>query len=271
MEDYPYHISNVWEPVSRITRITEMLNSKEQHSVQDFKKYQMDFKSPYAQKMVKYILDAFENQEVENHLIISVLKLLKQWDYKLDAGSQVPSIYAVYFQFLLTNIFEDEMGSELFNEYVFLANIPYRVVLKLLEENRSSWFNIQTTNKIESRDDIIRKSLFDAVNYLENKLGSEIKYWQWGKIHQVTFKHFFHGASSMIDNLLDIGPYEIGGDGTTVFNTEYSLTDPYKCKLGPSMRYIYDFSNPDEFEYILPTGQAGHFFSDHYCDMTSLW
>ena len=70
---------------------------------------------------------------------------------------------------------------------------------------------------------------------------------------------------------MDIGPFSIGGDGTTVFNSEYSLTSPYKNILGPSLRYIYDFSQPDVFEFILPTGQSGHFFSDYYSNMTKFW
>ena len=36
LEDYPYHISNLWEPKSRIKRITELLESKEKHSVRGF-------------------------------------------------------------------------------------------------------------------------------------------------------------------------------------------------------------------------------------------
>ncbi|MEN8194213.1 MAG: penicillin acylase family protein, partial [Bacteroidota bacterium] len=37
VNDFPYHISNIWEPASRIDRITELLKSKETHSAEDFK------------------------------------------------------------------------------------------------------------------------------------------------------------------------------------------------------------------------------------------
>jgi len=269
--DYPYHISNVWEPNSRISRITELIESKTKHNSDDFKKYQSDFYSHYAKEMVAYILGAFDQYEINDKNVRNALKILQQWDFSMLAESQVPTIYAVYFQHLLHNIFNDELGNELFNEYVFLANIPLRVVPKLLEENISGWFDNITTEKIENRDEIIRLSFLEAIEYLENEFGTDLKYWQWGKIHQVTFKHFFHGISFVLDKLLDVGPYEIGGDGTTIFNSEYYLSSPYENKLGPSMRYIYDFSNPDVFEFILPTGQSGHFFSEHYDDMTRFW
>ncbi len=271
LKNYKYHISNIWEPTSRIKRITELLESKEVHSVDDFEKYQNDFYSHYAKRIVPYILDAFNNYDINNENLKTALQILEQWDYVFDASSQVPAIYSVFYNYLLKNIFEDEMGENLFHEYIFVANVPYRVVPKLLRENKSAWFDNVTTEEIEDRDFIIRKSLIDAIKYLEENYNKKIDYWQWGKLHKVLFKHFFHGASELLDKLFDIGPFKIGGDGTTVFNTEYSLNKPYLNKLGPSMRYIYDFDNPDIINMILPTGQAGNFFSDHYDDMTQMW
>ncbi len=271
IENYPYHISNVWEPKSRILRITELLDSQEIHSVEDFKEYQMDFYSYFAKDLTPFILAAFSNREFNSGNLKKSIRLFESWDFKMISESQVPTIYAVFFQNLLKNIFQDEMGESLFNEYIFLANIPYRVVPKLLAENKSDWFDDISTTEIETRDKIIRKSFEEAINYLETKLGVEIEGWQWGEIHKVTFKHYFHGESKFLDELFDVGPFELSGDGTTIFNTEYIFSFPYESNLGPSMRFIYDFDKPDNFEFILPTGQSGHFYSDHYKDMTELW
>ncbi|MCW8850936.1 MAG: penicillin acylase family protein [Melioribacteraceae bacterium] len=271
IKNYPYHISNLWEPKSRITRITELLDSREFHSVEDFKIYQNDFYSHFAKNLIPFIIDAFAGYQVNDPNTKTAINLLKQWDFNLDSKSQNPTIYAVFFQYLLKNIFEDEMGAELLKEYIFLANVPYRVVPKMLAENKSAWFDDIKTEDIEDRDQIIRKSFIDAIEYLELELGEEVQNWQWGKIHKVTFNHFFHGSSNLLDHILDIGAYSIGGDGTTIFNSEYSLSTPYQNNLGPSMRYIYDFSNPESFEFILPTGQSGHFFSEYYSNMTQLW
>ena len=121
-----------------------------------------------------------------------------------------------------------------------------------------------------------------GLDELENKLGKDVKDWQWGKLHTVTFKHPFSGVSWILDEVINIGPYEISGDGTTIFNTEYAFSesieeyplfrhDPFDCELGPSMRFIYDFAKPDEFYLILTTGQSGNIFSEHYDDMTGLF
>ena len=90
------------------------------------------------------------------------------------------------------------------------------------------------------------------------------------------------GNSGLLDGLIDIGPYSLGGDGTTIFNTEYSFSEsieeypgfrhnPFENELGPSMRFIYDFAKPEEFFLILTTGQSGNVMSDHYSDMTRMW
>ena len=178
------------------------------------------------------------------------------------------------------------MGDDLLKEYVFIANVPYRIIPKMLEENNSSFFDDIRTSQVETRDIIIRKSLVDALSDLEKNYGMEIKNWQWGDIHKVTFKHMFHDVSPLLDKIVNIGPFSIGGDGTTVFNTEYSFpelfeqtrdltkqhrSEPYSNILGPSMRYIFDFADPDHLEYIMPTGESEHFMSSHYKDMTSMW
>lgn len=268
VKNFPYHISNLWEPPSRIERIKELLDSKSVHSKEDFKKYQNDFYSKHAEDIVPFILSAFENVKIKDKNLKSSLTLLENWNFVMNKFSQSPAVFLTFYQKLLENIFKDEMGEQLFNEYIFMANVPYRTVYKLLRENNSTWFDDLTTEQYETRDDIIRNSFADALTELENKFGKNIAAWQWGKLHNVTFKHFFHGQLGIIDKLVDVGPYEISGDGTTVFNTEYSFTKPFETKLGPSMRYIYDFSNPDIIELAMPVGQSGYFLSEHYDDMT---
>jgi penicillin amidase len=282
LKNFKYHISNLWEPSSRIERITQLLTSKPKYSVSDFKKYQMDQVSPYAKKISGYIFSAFENVKVTDKNLSLALELFKDWNYEMNEFSQVPAIYSVFYMNMLKNIYYDELGDDLFNQFVFVSSVPYRSVLTMLENPSHPWFDNTKTSQLEGRDDIIRKSLADALSELEKKFGKEIKEWQWGKIHTATHKHIFAGQFSLLDKFINIGPYPIGGDGTTLFNTEYPFYEaiknyprfdhePYDDILGPSMRYIFDFSNPNEFYLILTTGQSGNVMSDHYKDMSQMW
>ena len=283
LKNFPHHISNLWEPSSRIERITQLLSPKSNHTVEDFKLYQNDLISPYAQKITGFIKPAFENVKINDKNLRDVIQLLESWNYEMNSDSQLPAIYNVFLKFMLKNIFEDELGKELFSQYVFVANVPYRKVLEILEANSSLFVDNINTPAIETRDEIIRNSLSDATTYLEKHFGKNIADWQWGNFHTVTFKHMFSGKSAFLDKIINIGPYPIGGDGTTIFNTEYSfrhlsssdeevpITKKFENILGPSMRYIYDFDNPDIIHFILPAGQSGNFMSGHYSDMTDRW
>ncbi len=281
-KNFKYYISNLWEPPSRIERIIELLGSKKKQSVKDFEKYQMDFVSPYAAELTKYILDAFKDAKITDGNLNTVLDLLKNWNFKMNQYAQAPAIYETFFMHLIRNIFMNKMGKDLFNEYVFVQNIPFRTVMQLMNDPQSWWFDDPSTARIETRDDVIRKSLTEAITELENKYGKDPAGWQWGRMHYVVFKHAFAGVSSILDHYINIGPFPIGGDGTTIFNTEYPLYSSitqypsfkhgeFENNLGPVMRYIYDFSDPNEIRLILTTGESGNVMSRHYDDMTKLW
>ena len=279
VKDFPYYITNLWEPSSRIERIYQLLLAKEKFTTKDFSDIQMDVTSPYAKEMSSYIVNAFKGIKVTDQNLKSALDLITGWDYSFNTELQAPAIYAVYLKYLMRYTLADDLGEELFNEYLTVANIPYRVMLKLLKANDALIFDNCKTAKVESRDEIIRKSFASAILELEKKQGDNIKEWQWGKMHMLTIKHTFHGADKIIDKIADVGPYPIGGDGTTINNGEYALheyhgsisqlkTNEYEDILGPSMRYIFDWAYPDEFKISLPTGQSGNIFSGHYKDMT---
>lgn len=282
LKDFKYHISNLWEPSSRIDRIYELLNSKEKHSAEDFKKYQMDITSPYAKLITSHIIKAFEGIKINDNNLKTAIELLSEWDFNLNKQSQTPSIYVVTLKYLLHNIYYDELGDDLFNRFVFLANVPFRSLLQVLDKPESIIFDDISTAKTESKNEIIRKSLADALTFLEESLGKDLTNWQWGRLHTVTFKHAFSGNFSLLDKYINIGPYEIGGDGTTINNTEYPFSESidkypmfshseFENILGPSMRYIYDFAKPDQYYLILTTGQSGNVMSDNYCDQTPYW
>jgi penicillin amidase len=282
VSSFPYYISNLWEPSSRIERIKTMIEAKDRLSAADCKAMQMDVQSPYAAEVTPYIIAAFKGLNIKDENLKKALQLLGKWDCTFDKESQAPAIYAMFYDNLLRYTLKDDLGDELYNEYVFVANVPYRVMQRLLKDNGSDLFDDLRTPQKETRDDIIRKSMVDALSRLERLFGHDVKNWQWGSLHTVSFKHVFHGNNPFIDHSVDIGPFPIGGDGTTVCNGEYNFyqyngelkqfrTKPFENVLGPSMRIIYDFSRPDQILYIMPTGQSGVITGSHYKDMTQLW
>ena len=189
-----------------MTELLSFLHPKEKLSVNDYKKFQMDFVSPYAKKITKYILAAFKDVKITDKNLAASLQMFKDWNYEMNEFSQVPTIYATFLKYLLKNIFEDEMGHDLYNEFVFVANVPYRSLERVLKIHSAHGSITYNTPQVESENEIIRKSLSDALTELETKHGKDIENWQWGTVHKVTFKHAFSGVSGLLDNVIDIGP-----------------------------------------------------------------
>ncbi len=269
-DSYPYYISGMWEPPSRIQRILEMLDDNEVFLTSDFKRMQNDLISVHARDIVPFIINAFYGIEITDTDLSRSLSYFRNWDFYFGPEDVPTAIFNVFWVKLIENTFKPQMGEELFYEYIGLANIPIRAISDLLNSPDSEWFNNPHTARRENRDEIIRKSLHDALEYLHRELGDDIRTWRWGALHRVTFKHTF-GQHSPINRVVNIGPFPVGGAGTTVNNGEYFLYDPYENILGPSMRFIVDMADPAKAYTVIPTGQSGQPLHRHYKDQTQLW
>ena len=52
-------------------------------------------------------------------------------------GDIATTIYQVFLNHLLRNIYADEMGEDIFHDFCVLVNVPLRVTARLLHENTS--------------------------------------------------------------------------------------------------------------------------------------
>ena len=267
---FPYHISNLWEPPSRIERLTEMLSKKEKLTVEEFQSIQLDYYSYFAKEMTPYILHAYDSVAAKSPEIQTALNYFGNWHFQLSRDDVPTTLFHVYFTHLLKNVFGNKMEESLFRKYIFVANIPYRTIPALFRNPDSPWFDDPATPRVERRDDVIRKSLEEAIAELKSTLGGEMKTWQWGLLHTLTFRHPF-GSQPPLGSVFNIGPFPVGGSGTTLNNGEYFLADPYQTTLGPSMREIVDFARPEASRFVIPTGESGQPLNEHYSDQTELW
>ncbi len=274
-----FYISSLWESSSRIERITGLLKFKEKHRTEDVFNYQQDRISPYASRMTPLILGAFKDLTITDANLKEALTLFKKWEFDFDELSQTPGIYSVFLYTFFRNTLLDELGEELLNDYARISNLPLRVMDNLVLNNNAPLFDDISTTTVETRDDIIRKSLDDALHYLESTYGTNIAGWQWGNLHKVRLKHFFSGRNGLLDSFIDDGPYSIGGDGTTLNLSEYPFythnefgpVDKFYTTVGPSMRYVFDFATPGMFYYTSTGGQSGNIMSGDYKNLTRGW
>ena len=193
-----------------------------------------------------------------------VLTYLQNWDGGMRADEIAPTIYSVFLNRLIFNTFFEALGPERYAEFIYLNNIPLETLANILPDTASIWW------QQIPRDSIIQLSFRQSLRILGSSLGPDIRRWQWGRLHTLTFQHPFDKAGKMIARLVDIPAGPMSGGPTTVLQGTYYLWNPYAMQIGPSMRMVTDMKDPVLYG-VLPTGNSEAIFGDHYKDMLPLY
>ncbi|MCU0452469.1 MAG: penicillin acylase family protein [Bacteroidetes bacterium] len=268
-DEFPYHISHIWEPSWRAERLHEVLRGDSLITVEDMVRLQLDVLSPLARRVAPLIVSSVPESSASN-TERRALVYLRSWDHRLQESSPAASIFEATYNRLVTETLADELGPDLLSVYDTLASMPLTTVERLLHRPASPWFDDVRTPAVESRDDIIRRAFSAAVLELSDRLGPEVRTWSWDRIHTVTFEHAF-GADPRLALIFNNGPFPVRGSHSTVSVGYYTLTQPYRMTVGPSTRQVYDLSDVNRTRSVLPPGQSGQAFHEHYDDQIPLW
>ncbi len=270
-KDHSYTISDLWAHSSRIRRIQQLLSEKETFSINDFKRMQADVLSIFAEEVTERALPILENTSFDDPSETELIEKLSRWDGAMKTGSPEAALFEAFLRRLLANLFRDEMGDSLYAAYLELHSLPLRALTHLLGEERSPWFDdVTTEDTAEDKGEIITKSFREAVIDLRQRLGENISKWSWGTLHSLAFKHPL-GQHPFLRRAFNLGPFRVGGSGTTINATGYILKEPYDTVWGPAARLIVDLGNPDNSLSVISTGQSGQPLDNHYRDQIELY
>ena len=258
-------------PEDRAKRIVELLEPKNNWNKETMAAMINDVKSSVSSDIIKEfgaILD-FNSFSKNEQRAIDVLQL---WDGYNTVDAIAPTIYNKWVYLYLKNTYEDELGETLFKQFIG-THLSKRAIATQIKKDTSLWWdNTNTKNVIETKKDILSKSLVEAVASLENQLGNDIKDWSWGKVHTLEHKHPL-GTVASLKEYFNVGPFPINGAREVINNRGYEYNDSglYDVNAGPSTRRIIDFSDIENSISILPTGQSGNLFSKHYKDQAEMY
>ena len=269
-DSYPYYISNYWESPWRSIRISEVLREQDRFTVEDMQRLQCDLVSVQAREIVPLILHAYDSVSVSDPDVKTTLEYFRNWNFEMRKEDVSTSLFEAAVTKMVYNTFHDKMGDRVYRLYDTLASTPLSALSHLLKDPASEWFDDPATPAQESRDDMIRRSVSDAVADLRLRLGGALKEWEWGRIHTVTFAHVF-GANAFLARLFTVGPFPVGGSHATVNVGQFFLAYPYESAVGPSMRQIFNLADVNDTRTVLPPGQSGQIFTGHYKDQIVLW
>lgn len=271
-----YYISYLWEPASRFNRINDFIKSKTIFDFDDFRLIQNSFESDYAKDIARYIPEAYKNNPASNSEIQWCTERFKGWNGDMPANEPIGSLYNTFLVYLIKNIYNDELGNDVFADFITIQNLPYRSLALLMKQPENQWFDNINTDKKETRDEIIKLSLEQAIEYLKTRFSNpDINTWQWGELHKLKIRHPL-GIIEALDKTFNIGPYPIGGDQTSPNNTEYQFKNViregnYNVVIGASMKMIVNMADIDHVYTINSTGQSGQPIHQNYKDQTRMW
>jgi penicillin amidase len=272
-DDYPYHIGTWFLLPNRIDRIRELLEAKPVLSVEDMKTIQTDQHSVMARvmsaDMVKE-LQALKDPDKDETLALSILKNWKDGD--MSANLVAPAIFEKCYLFLAEDMMKDEMGENLFWRYFNEGSLVKFAINNMWKNPESAWWDDITTPQVETRTDILRRSIKRTINFFTSTYGNDTSNWKWGNIHTLVLEHPL-AKVKILDKLfgLNRGPFKLGGSVHTVAPYEYPFNNAFAINNAASQRHIFSISNWDESFTVIPTGNSGIPASKNYCDQTNLY
>ena len=265
--DYPYALSEDWDPGYRSQRIRDLLEQEGELSVDEMAELQLDDTHPMAPALVPYLLE----QDLPAGYSSDGQRLLADWDFTQPADSAAAAYYNVVWRNLLALTFHDELPSA---AWPTGGGRWMLVVEGLLKQPDNRWWDDTVTeDEVETRDDILTAAMLLAREELTRIEARNPDDWDWGHLHQLDLVHQTLGTSGIgpVEWLFNRGGWQVGGGGSLVNATTWDATEGYTVTAAPSMRMVVSLADFDDSRWISLTGVSGHPASDHYTDQTDLF
>jgi penicillin amidase len=268
-DKYPFVLSKRdWDFGFRAKRITHMISQLDKIGVEDVHKMQFDSRAIFADELLPMVFDAVQPSK-SNPQTQTALDALRKWDKYYSRNSIGATIFETFKLKLAHAVFDDDLGDDLKEEALSVGTVTWTALRNLKPDSR--WWDDARTSEKETREQIVSRTFDEALTDLSKRLGNDVGKWQWGALHQATFKNQTLGQSgiSLVENIFNRGPFPADG-GTGLVNAVGHRPD-FSVRSVPSLRMVVDFNNFDNSTLIHTTGQSGHAYHPHYDDMIDKW
>ncbi|MES2180340.1 MAG: penicillin acylase family protein [Gemmatimonadota bacterium] len=244
----------------RALRINALLRADSAMTPEKMQRFQTDPGSERANLFVPYFLAAGKTPRagVNAANLTEAAKLLGEWDRRYTKDNKRAVLFEEAMRELANRTWDelamDESGSRR------VATPSTAVLLELLSDSTSSWWDDRASKEIENRDDIVASSLAAALATVRGKYGEPNgDGWRWDHIRFAQINHLLRlPALSALDLPVQSGPGTLSpsaGPGTH----------------GASWRMVVELGNEIRAWSTYPGGQSGSAISAHYRDRIPLW
>lgn len=245
-DGYTTPIAYEWASRYRIDRVKEVLRGQPKHSIGDAQRLQHDDYSKLAEALVPRLIDAAGRQRAEGRWDV---QLLRQWDRRMSRQQVAPSVFSAWSPAAYRRALS-----------VMLKDTPAAASM-LAGGSDYEALEVWLSRPSASLDSALVGALDDAAADLTRRFGPDRERWQWGALHQATFRH-------PLSPRYDLPAVSRGGDGNTVFATGGAN---YRQTSGASFREVIDLGDFDGSWVTNVPGQSADPRSPHYRDLLGLW
>ncbi|MCK6685507.1 MAG: penicillin acylase family protein [Thermoanaerobaculia bacterium] len=245
---WPYPLPGFYDPY-RITRATTLLAKGTDWTREKSEEMQLDLVSGRALRWKDLCA-----QGAEKIGQADVARELRAWDGAVATPSRPAALFQLCWIELTRALFEDDFGSDwkkarTIQEQVLSGSAP-----GLIDDRR--------TPEIETAAEVAASAMTRAISTGGNRT--------YGELSTLTVSHPLSSVR-LLDRWLRLsrGPVPVGGDAGSLnanFNGWDEKTREFRSQIGPSMRFVLDWSDPDSFTINGALGQSGNPLSPHYDD-----
>lgn len=265
--NYPFYITSEWQPPYRADRIQALLDAQPKHTVESLARIQADTVSLAMRELLPKLLTTRPRSEEAK----KALALLSKWNGTMAIERPEPVIAWGWWRELARAIYADELGDAFRPNWLSRAVFVSRVLSG--DPAHARWCDDTRTPAAENCEEVLALSLEAALADLKRRYGADMSRWRWGEAHVARSEHRPFGRQPLLAKLFDIR-VPSPGDPYTVNVGRNNLNDeaePFANRHAPSLRAIYDLSDPEKSLYIHSGGQSGNLLSPHYDAFAQAW
>jgi penicillin G amidase len=260
---YSYHISHHWAQPYRYMRIAQVLESKNNLTLEDMKKLQMDQTNLWAKEFVPVLVQAVAGEPLSK-IERKVLAELRNWDYVDRKDDAAPLIFHLWMKEIPKVLFRKDIPPQVDKLFEGKQMVVDELLRRAAKEDVSPWFK---ENGGFAR--VLATALHHVTDQLVEKYGADPSKWKWGDYHRLYFAHPMSSSPLLQFFFNREKPLSVGGSQVTV--QAVSFTDEGIVNHGASWRFVIDVNDIKHGYHIVGPGQAGHFSSRWYHDQIDDW
>lgn len=253
-----------YKPSHRADRIKTLLPTRNDWTVEAMKSVMRDVKSPVDSACAALLIAHAGEQHS------SEADELRGWTGTHEIDEVAPTIYYTLLYYSLQLALQDEIGEEGLDAFLW-THWMKRAYAPLIANEQTDWWDDVTTPDKESRGEILSRAWDLAIAALETTHGNDREQWSWGNAHTLELEHPF-GQVGALRPFFNIAEQPTRGGHETVNQAGFRLNGEgkFRTKIGSQMRIIIDMADVENSVSVAPSGQSGHFMSQHYDDQAEM-